>query len=57
MIISFAAFLACCREKLGKTHDQVVASCVVTPEAISQFESGDRKPSLTLLPRLAQALA
>ena len=56
MTMTFAAFLARCRERLDKTQAQVAECCAVTPEAISQFESGRRKPRLALLPRLAQAL-
>ncbi len=54
--MTFAAFLAACRQSLLKTQAQVAEGCAVTPEAICQFEHGRRKPSLALLPALADAL-
>ncbi len=56
MSMTFAAFLAMCRESLQQTQAQIAARCAITPEAISMFETGRRKPSLTLLPCLADAL-
>ncbi len=56
MSLTFAAFLAACRESLQQTQAQIAARCAVTPEAISMFETGRRKPSLALLPCLADAL-
>ncbi len=56
MSMTFATFLAVCRESLQQTQAQIAARCAITPEAISMFETGRRKPSLTLLPCLADAL-
>ncbi len=56
MTMDFADFLTRRRQWLGKTQAQVAEGCAVTPEAICQFESGRRKPSLELLPSLADAL-
>ncbi len=56
MSLTFAAFLAACRESLQQTQAQIAERCAVTPEAISMFETGRRKPSLALLPCLADAL-
>ena len=44
------------RMKLGITQTQLAKSARLTPAAISQFESGLRKPSFDALSKLATAL-
>lgn len=44
------------RTKLGITQTQLARSARLTPAAISQFESGARKPSFDALSKLATAL-
>jgi transcriptional regulator with XRE-family HTH domain len=53
---TFPRFLALRREALRRTQAEIAARCAVTAEAISMFETGRRKPSLQLLPSLADAL-
>lgn len=55
-IIRFGAFLAVCRDLLGKTQAQIAEACAVTPEALCQIERGRRKPSFELVLTLADAL-
>jgi len=54
--MTFAAFLASRREVLRKTQAEIAAACGITAEAVSQFECSHRKPRLSILPRLADAL-
>jgi len=44
------------RMKLGMTQTQLAKEAKLTPAAISQFESGSRKPSFDALSKLAPAL-
>lgn len=44
------------RTELGITQTQLAKSARLTPAAISQFESGLRKPSFDALSKLAKAL-
>jgi len=44
------------RITLGVTQTQLAKTADLTPAAISQFESGARKPSFDALSRLAEAL-
>jgi len=44
------------RIALGATQTQLAKKAELTPAAISQFESGARKPSFDALSRLAEAL-
>ena len=44
------------RMKLGITQTQLAKAAKLTPAAISQFESGARKPSFDALSKLATAL-
>jgi transcriptional regulator with XRE-family HTH domain len=44
------------RLKLGITQTQLAKAAKLTPAAISQFESGARKPSFDALSKLATAL-
>ena len=44
------------RLELEMTQTQLAANASLTPAAISQFESGTRKPSFTTLSSLADAL-
>ena len=44
------------RDKLGMTQTQLAKSAKLTPAAISQFESGARKPAFDTLSSLADAL-
>ncbi len=44
------------RMKLGITQTELAKSAKLTPAAISQFESGSRKPSFDALSKLATAL-
>ncbi len=44
------------RMKLGITQTQLARSAKLTPAAISQFESGSRKPSFDALSKLSTAL-
>lgn len=44
------------RAELGITQTQLAKSAKLTPAAISQFESGLRKPSFDALSKLAKAL-
>ena len=44
------------REYRGLTVAALAAVCKVSPPALSQIENGKRKPSVTLLKRLAVAL-
>ena len=55
--LRFAAFLARRREALRMPQRQVVGRCLITPEAISQFETAHHQPSLDTLHYLAEALA
>ncbi|MFB3924263.1 MAG: helix-turn-helix domain-containing protein [Terriglobia bacterium] len=53
---TFGRFLAHRREALQLTQAQVAERCLLTPEAISMFENGRRRPSLETLLYLAQVL-
>ena len=44
------------RTKLGITQTELARAAKLTPAAISQFESGARKPSFDALSKLATAL-
>jgi len=44
------------RTRLGITQTQLAKAAKLTPAAISQFESGARKPSFDALSKLATAL-
>jgi transcriptional regulator with XRE-family HTH domain len=44
------------RMELGITQTQLAKAAKLTPAAISQFESGSRKPSFDALSKLATAL-
>ncbi len=44
------------REKRGFSQAELARRASLTPAAISQFEAGDREPSLASLGRLANAL-
>ncbi len=44
------------RSKLGMTQTQLAKAAKLTPAAISQFESGARKPAFDTLSSLADAL-
>ena len=44
------------RDKLGMTQTQLAKAAKLTPAAISQFESGARKPAFDTLSSLADAL-
>ena len=44
------------RDKLGMTQTQLAKAAQLTPAAISQFESGARKPAFDTLSSLADAL-
>lgn len=44
------------RDKLGMTQTQLAKVAKLTPAAISQFESGARKPAFDTLSSLADAL-
>ena len=44
------------RDKLGMTQTQLAKAAELTPAAISQFESGARKPAFDTLSSLADAL-
>jgi transcriptional regulator with XRE-family HTH domain len=44
------------RMKLGMTQTELARTAKLTPAAISQFESGSRKPSFDALSKLASAL-
>ena len=44
------------RMKLGITQTELAKSAKLTPAAISQFESGARKPSFDALSKLAKSL-
>ncbi len=44
------------RARLGITQTELAKSAKLTPAAISQFESGARKPSFDALSKLAMAL-
>ena len=44
------------RSKLGMTQTQLAKAANLTPAAISQFESGARKPAFDTLSSLADAL-
>ena len=44
------------RVELGITQTQLAKTAKLTPAAISQFESGSRKPSFDALSKLATAL-
>ncbi len=44
------------RDKLGMTQTQLAKAARLTPAAISQFESGTRKPAFDTLSSLADAL-
>ena len=44
------------RAKLGITQTELARAAKLTPAAISQFESGARKPSFDALSKLATAL-
>lgn len=45
-----------CREALQMTKSELADKAGLTPAAITQFESGDREPSLESLKKLADAL-
>lgn len=44
------------REALQLSKSELAEKAVLTPAAISQFESGEREPSLESLKKLAEAL-
>ena len=44
------------REKLGLTQAQLATKVGVTASAVTQWESGDRKPDIIYLKKLAQIL-
>ena len=44
------------RDKLGMTQTELAKAAKLTPAAISQFESGARKPAFDTLSSLADAL-
>lgn len=43
------------REQLGLTQKQLAERLGVTPSAITMWESGERKPDIVMLKRLAAA--
>jgi transcriptional regulator with XRE-family HTH domain len=45
-----------CRESLQMTKSELAVKAGLTPAAITQFEAGDREPSLESLKKLADAL-
>lgn len=45
-----------CREALQMTKSELAEEAGLTPAAITQFENGDREPSLESLKKLADAL-
>ena len=53
---AFSAFVRRQRQALGKTQREVAQACQVTPEMITQIESGRRRPHPEWVPRLADAL-
>ena len=54
--MSVASRIKSRRMKLGITQTQLAKAARLTPAAISQFESGARKPSFDALSKLATAL-
>ncbi len=56
MIVSVSARIKKRRYKLGMTQTQLAKAAKLTPAAISQFESGARKPAFDTLSSLADAL-
>ena len=56
MNVIFTAMIRTRRRQLGLTQREVAEACGVTPEAVTMFESGQRHPSLDLVPTLADAL-
>lgn len=54
--MSVSARIKARRDKLGMTQTQLAKAAKLTPAAISQFESGARKPAFDTLSSLADAL-
>ena len=54
--MSVSARIKARRDKLGMTQTQLAKAAQLTPAAISQFESGARKPAFDTLSSLADAL-